>query len=178
MFRTTAPLLRRLKPGGKKLKQLVTETKVPHKERSNDTTEVYWKFGRHLCQCKRMSIHYCPHGASSRGVRHWLDYEAHKFVAANPQIAVYVVERENRAPEVKANYMNDVVRTAQLNNLDDTAIWDWIDRFRNESGRDWQRERLKKPWISTQPSIQGTWNPFMYKPVVDVNTDNFVGKEK
>merc|ERR1712212_526931 len=152
----------------------VRDKKIPNKRPANDTTELHWMFGRHVCQCKRITIEYCPQFPSSRGIRHWLDYEAHKFVAANPQIAVYAVEKRNKDPQVKATFMNGMVRTVPVPNHDDRAIWQWMERFRTESGRDWRNERLKKPWISTQPSIQGTWNPFLYKPVIDINPDNFM----
>ena len=164
-----------LKPWYKKsLKERVRDTKVPHKTQSNDDTELFWKFGRYVCQCKRLSIQYCPVGAASRGVRHWLDYEAHKFVTSNPQIAVYAVKVPEKSPQVRATYMNGAHRSHMIPNEDDRAIWELFEKLRVESGRDWRNTRLRKPWISTQPSIQGTWQPFLYKPIVDVNIDNYL----
>merc|ERR1712126_423440 len=160
----------------KTLKERVRDRvhKVPHKMESNENTELFWKFGRYVCQCKRLSICYCPTGPASRGVRHWLDYEGHKFVTSNPQIAVYAVKVPQKSPQVLATYMNGVQRSYMIPNEDDRAIEELFEKLRTQSGRDWRNSRLRKPWISTQPSIQGTWQPFLYKPIVDINTDRYL----
>merc|ERR1712179_451651 len=155
-------------------KQIAT----PHKHPSNDTCELHWKFNRHVLQLKRLQFNYCPTSGSSRGLRHFLDHEAHKFLAANPGVAVYVEEKRFKAPAFTATYMNGEQQTVQLPNHDDTAIWECVQRVRDQSGRSWRTERTKQPWISTNPSIQGVWNPFMYKPPVDVNPDNFLVEDE
>ena len=43
---------------------------VPHKHPANDTFEPFWKFGRYVCQLKRLTINYCPNHPSSRGIRY------------------------------------------------------------------------------------------------------------
>jgi len=151
---------------------------VPHKQPPNKECELHWKFARHVCQLKRLTINYCPHSARSRGVRTYLDYEAHTFVAANPQIAIYVYEIEYKPPNLTADYLNGKRRVIQIPNHDNQAIVEWMIRLRDDSGRMWSQERLHKPWISTQPSIQGVWTPFMFKPPVDINPENYIVKSE
>lgn len=43
---------------------------VPHKNPSNDTYELFWKFGRYVCQLKRLTFDFCPNHPSSRGIRY------------------------------------------------------------------------------------------------------------
>ena len=51
------------------LKERVKSIKVPHKNRANDTCEIQWKFGRYMCQLKRLTFNYCPNNGDSRGLR-------------------------------------------------------------------------------------------------------------
>jgi large subunit ribosomal protein L43 len=38
----------------------------------------------------------------------------------------------------------------------------WLERLRGESGI--KIEKIRKPWHTDNPSIQGTWTPFINKP--------------
>lgn len=38
----------------------------------------------------------------------------------------------------------------------------WLDHLKGESGS--KIEKIRKYWHTDNPSIQGTWNPFMNKP--------------
>jgi len=146
---------------------------VPHKNPSNDTFELHWKFGRYVCQLKRVTFNFCSLGGSSRGLRHFLDFEVDKFIDTNPQISVYIQQRNGRDPRIVANYLNGNDRLISLPNNDDQAIWEWLERLTNESGRQWRSERLHQPWITNTPSIQGTWTPFLFKPPLNINPDTF-----
>lgn len=41
-------------------------------------------------------------------------------------------------------------------------IEEWVERLRNESGV--KVEKIRKFWHTENPSIQGTWTPFLNKP--------------
>ena len=43
--------------------------RVPHKHPANDTYELHWKFGRYICQLKRLTFNYDADASTSRGVR-------------------------------------------------------------------------------------------------------------
>ncbi|XP_066915134.1 large ribosomal subunit protein mL43-like [Clytia hemisphaerica] len=150
--------------------------KVPHKHPSNDTFEPFWKFGRYVCQLKRLTINYCSDNPGSRGIRRFLDLEVDQFIENNPEVAVYLQERRGQSPRLVANYLNGNSRIIQIPNNDDIAIREWLERLRNESGRQWRSERLHQPWLSDNPSIQGTWSPFLNKPPVDINDEHYVDK--
>jgi len=53
------------------VKELARMITVPHKHPANDTFEPFWKFGRYVCQMKRLTINYCPQHPSSRGIRYF-----------------------------------------------------------------------------------------------------------
>lgn len=74
--------------------------------------------------------------------------------------------------------MNGNSRIISIPNHDNQAIYEWLNRLTNESGRLWSQERVKKPWISTNPSIQGVWTPFTFKPPIDINPNNFMENNK
>jgi len=57
------------------------------------------------------------------------------------------------------NGRSQIVSTKNLS-VEDTQKH--LDNLRTSTGR--KPERLKKPWKTDQPSIQGNWHPFMFKP--------------
>ncbi|XP_065648438.1 uncharacterized protein LOC100202924 [Hydra vulgaris] len=152
--------------------------KVPHKNPPNNTYELHWKFGRYVCQLKRLTFNYCTYSGSSRGLRYFIDFEAEKFVKDNPQTSVYFQQRNGKDPRLVANYMNGQDRIISVPNHDSIAIWDWLERLKNESGRQWRSERLHQPWLTSTPSIQGTWNPFLHKPPVNINPEYYIHRNK
>jgi len=148
--------------------------KVPHKNPPNNTYEMHWKFGRYVCQLQRLVFNYDSNIGSSRGLRRFIDLESKKFVDSHPHIAVYFKERNGQTPRLVANYLNGMSRIIAVPDHDSQAIWEWIERLKNESGRQWRSERLHQPWITTTPSIQGTWTPFMFKPPIDINEQSYI----
>ena len=48
-----------------------------------------------------------------------------------------------------------------LKNTDAKDIEKWVDRLQNESGEKLERTAMR--WQTDNPSIQGTWTPFMNK---------------
>ncbi|XP_057306773.1 39S ribosomal protein L43, mitochondrial-like isoform X2 [Hydractinia symbiolongicarpus] len=178
-MRGPAPKLCRLIPGLKLgVKGRARTIAVPHKQPSNDTFELHWKFGRYICQLKRLTFNFCSKGGSSRGLRHFLDFEVNFFISKNPQVSVYIRERNGQHPRLVANYLNGKDRIITIPNHDTLAIWEWLERLRNESGRQWRSERLYQPWITDSPSIQGTWTPFLNKPPLNVNELSYLTEDK
>ncbi len=48
--------------------------------------------------------------------------------------------------------------------MDPDQISEWLERLKNESGKMWRTEKIRKPWHTDTPSIQGPWNPILHKP--------------
>lgn len=72
--------------------------------------------------------------------------------------------------------VNGSSKIIAIPNHDNKAIWEWLERLRNESGRQWRSERLHQTWITDTPSIQGTWTPFLFKPPVNINDEFYIEK--
>lgn len=74
--------------------------------------------------------------------------------------------------------VNGTNRVINIPDHDSQAIWEWLDRLKSESGRHWRSERLHQPWITHQPSIQGVWTPFMFKPPININDDLYIDESE
>ena len=46
--------------------------------------------------------------------------------------------------------------------MDQDEISVWVERLRGESGV--KIEKMRKRWHTDNPSVQGTWTPFLNKP--------------
>jgi large subunit ribosomal protein L43 len=57
--------------------------------------------------------------------------------------------------------VNGNSKVIPLKNTDAKDIEKWVDTLQSESGRKLERTRR---WQTDNPSIQGTWTPFMNKP--------------
>lgn len=55
--------------------------------------------------------------------------------------------------------VNGKVTTVKVNHKDVEFIKKTVEELRAKAGHDPQR--LTKWWVSTRPSVQGTWNPFL-----------------
>ncbi|XP_028391040.1 39S ribosomal protein L43, mitochondrial-like [Dendronephthya gigantea] len=116
-------------------------------------------FGRYICQLKRLTFNFCPVGGSSRAMREFVDKKVIKFTESNPNIAVYIVERPGRHPRIVANYLSGSSKVISLKNTDTKDIEKWINRLQSESGK--KLEKNTRRWYTDNPSIQGTWTPFL-----------------
>ena len=58
--------------------------------------------------------------------------------------------------------VNGHSKVISLKNTDADDIQKWVDRLRSESGV--KLGRTARRWQTDNPSIQGTWTPFMNKP--------------
>ncbi|XP_031555732.1 39S ribosomal protein L43, mitochondrial-like [Actinia tenebrosa] len=118
--------------------------------------------GRYVCQLQRVTLNYCRAGGSSRGLRDFIDQNVVSFAKSNPQVAVYVRERNGKHPRIVANYLNGNSKIIDIKNMEIEDIRKWLERLRGESGV--KIEKIRKPWHTDNPSIQGTWTPFTNKP--------------
>ena len=143
--------------------------KVPHKKPPNDRMELHWKFKRYVPQVKRITFNYCSWGGSSRGIREYVQQHFKEFEKKHQSAAMYVQHRGGYDPRFVVSYLNGQDRIIPVPNMDIIDINDWLKRLFDMSGRDWRGERLKKPWHTENPSMQGTWNPFLFKPAQDLN---------
>ena len=97
----------------------------------------------------------------------------------NPSIAIYVRERPSRHPRFVAEFcklsilhnnafcyhyfaVNGRSQVVCARNFTVAEVQRHVDLLRTSSGR--KPEKLKKNWKTDNPSIQGTWHPFMFKP--------------
>lgn len=118
--------------------------------------------GRHLCQLKRISIVFSRRAPGSRGVREYIEEGVIDFARQNPGIVVYVTQKKCYVPKLVGEYLNGAVREESLNAKTPQEIAQLIQKMAAESGLD--KIRIRKPFHTDSPSIQGQWNPFVNKP--------------
>ena len=106
-----------------------------------------------------------------------------KLAEKHPEVAIYVRPRRFRHPRMVAEYrelsfshltispsihlyyhinvVNGNSQIISLKNKKEEEIWHHVNVVFSSSGV--KAEKLKKPWYTANPSIQGTWTPFLYK---------------
>ena len=58
--------------------------------------------------------------------------------------------------------MNGNSKIVEVKNKTPEEIEEWVERLRHESGV--KVQRIRQFWHTENPSIQGTWTPFLNKP--------------
>lgn len=58
--------------------------------------------------------------------------------------------------------VNGNSKVIPLKNAEPRTIQTWVERLKGESGV--KVEEIPTTWLTENPSIQGTWNPFMNQP--------------
>ncbi|XP_078079298.1 large ribosomal subunit protein mL43 isoform X2 [Mustelus asterias] len=96
------------------------------------------------------------------------------FANRNPGIVVYVTAKRCNVPKLVAEYLNGAVKEEALNRKTAEEVGQLIQKMANQSGLD--IIRIRKPFQTDSPSIQGQWNPFTNKSSV-LNLHDFT-KEK
>ncbi|XP_065071884.1 large ribosomal subunit protein mL43-like [Rhopilema esculentum] len=129
--------------------------------------EVSWRFGRYVCQLHRLHIYFCRYSGSSRGMRDFLENKVTYFAENNPSISIYVNEMKRKHPKLEAHYLNGNTKEVIVQNMEETDIFDALEQLRNQSGKEWLTDKIRKTWHTDKPSIQGTWNPLLNKPAPD-----------
>ncbi|CAL8282005.1 unnamed protein product [Merluccius merluccius] len=118
--------------------------------------------GRYVCQLKRISIIFSKNAQSSLGIREFIEEGVVDYAKRNPGTVVYVSPNTCRIPKIVAEYLNGNVREETVTSKTSKEIAELITKLTNQSGLD--IIRLRKPFHTDSPSIQGQWHPFTNRP--------------
>ncbi|XP_041671931.1 39S ribosomal protein L43, mitochondrial [Cheilinus undulatus] len=118
--------------------------------------------GRYVCQLKRISIIFSRKAQSSLGVREFIEEGVVDYAKKNPSTVVYVSPQTCRIPKIVAEYLNGNVREEIVTNKTSQQILELVTKMTNQSGLD--IIRIRKPFHTDSPSIQGQWHPFTNRP--------------
>ncbi|XP_067858190.1 39S ribosomal protein L43, mitochondrial [Heptranchias perlo] len=117
--------------------------------------------GRYICQLKRLSIVFSKDAPTSRGVREFIEEGVVDFAKQNPGIVVYVTPKRCNVPKLVGEYLNGAVREEAVNRKTAEEVAQLIQKMASQSGLG--VIRIRKPFHTDSPSIQGQWNPFVNK---------------
>uniref|UniRef100_A0A3B3BGB8 Large ribosomal subunit protein mL43 n=1 Tax=Oryzias melastigma TaxID=30732 RepID=A0A3B3BGB8_ORYME len=84
------------------------------------------------------------------------------YAKKNPGTVVYVSPQACNAPKLVAEYLNGNVREELISSKTQQQISEILTKLTNQSGLD--IIRLRKPFHTDSPSIQGQWHPFTNRP--------------
>lgn len=93
--------------------------------------------------------------------REFVEREVTDFARRNPGVVIYVNPRPCAVPRIVAEYLNGTVREENLNNRSVEEITSLMQKLADQSGLD--VIRIRKPFHTDNPSIQGQWHPFTNK---------------
>lgn len=118
--------------------------------------------GRYVCQLKRISLIFSKKGQGSLGVREFIEEGVVDYAKKNPSTVVYVSPQSCRIPKIVAEYLNGNVREEIVTNKTAPQISELLAKLTSQSGLD--IIRIRKPFHTDSPSIQGQWHPFTNRP--------------
>lgn len=119
--------------------------------------------GRYVCQLKRVSIIFSKNAQSSLGVRDFIEEGVVDYAKKNPGTVVYVSPQSCRIPKIVAEYLNGNVREEIITSKTSPQISELLTKLTDQSGLD--IIRIRKPFYTNNPSIQGQWHPFTNRPL-------------
>ncbi|XP_077360023.1 large ribosomal subunit protein mL43 [Festucalex cinctus] len=125
--------------------------------------------GRYVCQLKRISIIFSKNGPSSLGVRDFIEDGVVDYAKKNPGTVVYVSPQVCSKPKIVAEYLNGNVREEIVASKTSSQVSEVLTLLTNQSGLD--VIRIRKPFHTDNPSIQGLWHPFTNRPLVPRTDD-------
>lgn len=118
---------------------------------------------RGVFQLKRLTLHYCEIGGSSRAIREYLgNGQLVEWAKAKPHVEIVVQPRNGHHPFVHAEYhtRNKTIHQVSVKNVDDwKQVESVLEMLSNRSGR--KITKITKPVLTDTPSIQGVWTPFL-----------------
>uniref|UniRef100_A0A8C3XRI7 Large ribosomal subunit protein mL43 n=1 Tax=Chelydra serpentina TaxID=8475 RepID=A0A8C3XRI7_CHESE len=94
--------------------------------------------------------------------RGYIEEKVLDFAKQNPGVVVYVTPQKCRSPTVVAEYLNGAVREEIIADKTVDEITQLVQKLANQSGL--EIIRIRKPFHTDNPSIQGQWHPFTNKP--------------
>ncbi|XP_043912422.1 39S ribosomal protein L43, mitochondrial [Protopterus annectens] len=118
--------------------------------------------GRYICQLKRITLIFSKDAQTSLGAREYIEEHVVDFARRNPSVVLYVTPKRCRVPKIVAEYLNGAVKEEEVNSKTSEEIAQLIQKMANQSGLD--IIRIRKPYHTDCPSIQGQWHPFVNKP--------------
>uniref|UniRef100_A0A3P8RC15 Large ribosomal subunit protein mL43 n=1 Tax=Astatotilapia calliptera TaxID=8154 RepID=A0A3P8RC15_ASTCA len=137
--------------------------------------------GRYVCQLKRISIVFSKKAQSSLGARDFIEEGVVDYANKNPGTVVYVSPQPCRVPKIVAEYyikqrekelrlqasvkefkVNGNVREETITSKTSQQISELLTKLTNQSGL--EIIRIRKPFHTDSPSIQGLWHPFTNRP--------------
>lgn len=119
---------------------------------------------RGIFQLKKLSLHYCEVGGSSRAMREYIG-NGHLVAWATdrPHVQIEVVRRQQRHPYIHAGYLTNTANNIHQVCVKNYETWEDVeavmDQLSNRSGR--KIKKMNKPILTDTPSIQGIWTPFL-----------------
>lgn len=126
--------------------------------------------GRYICQLKRLTLIFSKDAQPSRGAREFIEENVVDFAKQNPSIVVYINPKPCRVPKLVGEYLNGSIREEEINSKTAEEIHQLIQKMASQSGLD--IIRIRKPYHTDNPSIQGQWHPFINKPT-SINIQSF-----
>ncbi|XP_056411833.1 39S ribosomal protein L43, mitochondrial [Hyla sarda] len=132
--------------------------------------------GRYVCQLKRLTLIFSKDAQPSRGAREFIEEKVVDFAKQNPGVVVYISPKPCRVPKVVGEYLNGHIREVEINSKTAEEIAELIQKMARQSGLD--IIRIRKPYHTDNPSIQGQWHPFTNKSTcINVQSFDAVSKQ-
>ncbi|TRZ25537.1 hypothetical protein HGM15179_001596 [Zosterops borbonicus] len=122
--------------------------------------------GRYVRQLQRLQLLFSPTAADARGARQFVEEAAQDFARQHPDVVLYVSPRSGPgpAPVLRAEYLNGTVREELIASKTSEEILQLATKMANQSGLD--IVRIRKPFHTDNPSVQGQWHPLTNKPSI------------
>ncbi|XP_025906417.1 39S ribosomal protein L43, mitochondrial isoform X2 [Nothoprocta perdicaria] len=140
--------------------------------------------GRHVRQLQRLQLVFSPVAPDARGARQFVEEAAVDFARRHPDVVLYVSPRRCPAPLLIAEYrecprgqsrghpallppaplgaaVNGAVHEELVSSRSCEEIAGLAARLAARSGLD--IVRIRKPFHTASPSVQGQWHPFTNK---------------
>ncbi|NWS10988.1 RM43 protein, partial [Pachyramphus minor] len=96
--------------------------------------------------------------------RQFVEEAAQDFARQHPDVVLYVSPRSGTGPVVRAEYLNGTVREELIASKTSEEIVQLVTKLANQSGLD--IIRIRKPFHTDNPSVQGQWHPLTNKPSI------------
>ncbi|XP_069826925.1 large ribosomal subunit protein mL43 [Dendropsophus ebraccatus] len=131
--------------------------------------------GRYVCQLKRLTLIFSKDAQPSRGAREFIEEKVVDFAKQNPGIVVYISPKPCRVPKLVGEYLNGSIREVDINSKTAEELAQLIQKMSQQSGL--EIIRIRKPYHTDNPSIQGQWHPFTNKPT-SINLQSLASDSK
>ncbi|NXE57241.1 RM43 protein, partial [Casuarius casuarius] len=116
---------------------------------------------RYVRQLQRLQLVFSPAAPDARGARQFVEEAALDFARRHPDVVLYVSVRTCPAPLLLAEYLNGAVREELIASKSSEEIAQLATKLAGRSGLD--VVRIRKPFHTANPSVQGQWHPFTNK---------------